>query len=619
MDNRASTRAAQDRPPHFDPLQALYVKALPSTRSGALYGAFPYPTKISPEAIALFIAAHTSPGDTVFDGFAGSGTTGLAALLCENPTPKLRQQAKHIGLNVRWGARNALLYELGALGAFVSRTLTNPPDPCAFRKAAQEILQLAESEDAWMYAAQDLGGRNGVIRYLIWSDLLSCPECQTEVAMWDTSVSRAPAEIKSHFGCPSCSYKAPLDDVPRLTKLLHDDLTGRKTRSRVRTPAWLHGTTGSSKWSRPVHRHDLDLLKRIAREPIPDNVPCVEVPWGDLYRRGYHQGITHLHHFYTRRNLIVFARLWRRTERFTPQLRDALRFWLLGYNASHATIMTRVVAKSGQKDLVLTSAQPGVLYVSGLPVEKNLIAGLRRKLSTIVQAFETIHGRTGRVEVHQRSSCKVLAADHSVDYVFTDPPFGGNIPYAEISFLNEAWLNRYTDRGDEVIISNHQKKTLSHYQELLRAALSEVRRILKPNSKATLVFHSASAEVWNALQAAYSDAGFEVERAGVLDKTQGSFKQVTTNGAVRGDPVILLTKKATTARKTVECVWTIAHKLAQDAASTLDPVEQTAQRLYSRLVTHYLANHQQIPLDAEAFYRWHAQQPSLENTARATR
>ncbi|MFC3119830.1 DNA methyltransferase [Jhaorihella thermophila] len=41
---------------------------------------------MSPEAIALFIAAHTKPGDTVFfDGFAGSGTTGLAALLCEKP------------------------------------------------------------------------------------------------------------------------------------------------------------------------------------------------------------------------------------------------------------------------------------------------------------------------------------------------------------------------------------------------------------------------------------------------------------------------------------------------------------------------------------------------------
>ncbi|MBM4028351.1 MAG: site-specific DNA-methyltransferase, partial [Planctomycetes bacterium] len=60
----------------------LYERAMPATRGGSLFNAFPYPTKISPEAIALFIAAHTAPGATVLDGFGGSGSTGLAAILC---------------------------------------------------------------------------------------------------------------------------------------------------------------------------------------------------------------------------------------------------------------------------------------------------------------------------------------------------------------------------------------------------------------------------------------------------------------------------------------------------------------------------------------------------------
>ena len=68
----------------------------------------------------------TRPGETVFDGFAGSGTTGLAALLCGDPTPEMRDGAKRLRFDVRWGARNAVLYELSALGAFVGRTLTNP-------------------------------------------------------------------------------------------------------------------------------------------------------------------------------------------------------------------------------------------------------------------------------------------------------------------------------------------------------------------------------------------------------------------------------------------------------------------------------------------------------------
>ncbi|MGH8250081.1 MAG: DNA methyltransferase [Steroidobacteraceae bacterium] len=586
------------------PLDSLYARALPASRSGPLYGAFPYPTKISPEAIALFIAAHTKPGDTVFDGFAGSGTTGLAALLCENPSAELRSQAKKLGLNVEWGARNAVLYELGALGAFVARTLTDPPDPGAFRMAAEQILDECEEESGWMYEARDPDGNNGIIRYVIWSDVLRCPSCAAETSLYEACVSREPARIDSRFVCSACNDEYPLDEAERITTRKRDGLNSKTVRQRARVIACVYGKTGKKTWARAAVPADEKLLKRIEAQPFPDAVPNVEIPWGDLYRRGYHQGVTHLHHFYTRRNLIAFARLWERTSAFDHRLSEALRFWLLSYNASHATIMTRVVAKRGQKDLVLTSAQPGVLYISGLPVEKNLFDGLRRKLATIVSAFSVIHGSKGRVEVHQKSSCKVVLPDESVDYVFTDPPFGANIPYAEISFLNEAWIGRYTDRADEVIVSNAQDKSVDTYRALLTDALSEARRILKKNGKATLVFHSASAQVWNALQCAYSDAGFAVECAGILDKTQGSFKQVTTAGAVSGDPLLLLAKHPKAKAEYTACVWSIAQGLVQEAL-TLDPSEQTAQRLYSRLVGHFLIRGAQVPLDADDFYRWH--------------
>jgi adenine-specific DNA methylase len=585
-------------------LDALYKAPLPATRTGALYSAFPYPTKISPEAIALFIAAHTKPGDTVFDGFAGSGTTGLAALLCENPSTELRAKAKSLGLNVTWGARNAVLYELGALGAFVAHTLTNPPDPKTFRRAAEEILSATEQSEGWLYNAKDPAGKVGTIRYLIWTDMLRCPSCGKKEKLWDSCVSLKPACISSTFSCQSCGFEAALDDVERLTETAYDDALDQNRKLRVRNPVRMHGVTGKKKWSRPANRSDLELLKRIAQVPIPESVPTVAIPWGDLYRSGYHEGITHLHHFYTRRNLIVFARLWERTERYNGALRDALRFWLLSYNASHATIMTRVVAKTGQNDLVITSAQPGVLYVSGLPVEKNIFAGVRRKLATIAEAFETIHDRKGKVIVRQQSSCKVDLPDGSVDYVFTDPPFGGNIPYAEINFINEAWLDDYTDRTEEIIVSKHQGKSVNEYQELMGSAFKEIHRILKPSGKGTVVFHSASADIWNALQTAYKSAHLGVERASVLNKTQGSFKQVTTDGAVRGDPVLLLNKENGQQTEKAHEVWDVAERLQKKAKSAKDPAEQTAQRLYSRLVAHFLTREQQVPVDADVFYQW---------------
>ena len=599
-------------------VEVLYARALEAKRSGALYSSFPYPTKISPVAAALFIAAHTNPGDTVFDGFAGSGTTGLGALLCENPPDELRAQARRIGLNVQWGARNAVLYELGALAAFVGQTLTNPPEPRSFRRAAEEILRDAEADHGWVYCAMDTDGRRGTIRHVIWSDLLLCPACLREVSLWEACVSFDPAQIASEFICPVCLFEASRDIVERLTVSMHDDLVGARRVTRARRPVYVYGSTGKRRWSRAATPHDLSLLAQVENEPVPESVPEIEIPWGDLYRRGYHQGLTHLHHFYTPRNLFVFARLWSRCARYGGALADALRFWLLSYNSSHATLMARVVAKSGQKDLVVTSAQTGVLYVSGLPVEKNLLAGLRRKLSTIATAFTIIHGRMGRVGVHQRSSCSVDLPEHSFDYAFTDPPFGGNIPYAEVSFLNEAWLGRYTERDEEVIVSKAQNKTIPEYQDLLRTAFSEVHRILKPDGKMTLVFHSASAEVWNALQTAYTDAGFGVDYAGVLNKTQRSFKQITSAGAVRGDPVLLLDKQSASVVKPMPSVWSVAEQLQAEAGRAVDPGEHTAQRLYSRLVSYYLTRHQKVPVDAEEFYQWHKERRVAEVSRAAT-
>ncbi|MCG5526092.1 hypothetical protein LRB11_14300 [Ectothiorhodospira haloalkaliphila] len=492
--------------------------------------------------------------------------------------------------------------------------MTNPPDPDDFRRAAEDVLAEGEIEDGWMYEALDPSGTRGSLRHLIWSDKLTCPGCRGVIALWDGCVSLNPAEISSTFRCPKCRHEAPLDDVQRVLVQEYDDVLGEQRALRGRAMARVYGSTGKKRWSRPATPSDLTLIEKIESEPIPACVPQALIPWGDLYRKGYHQGITHVHHFYTRRNLIIFARMWERVDSYQGALREGLRFWLLSYNAAHGTIMTRVVAKSSQKDLVVTSAQPGVLYVSGLPVEKNFFAGLRRKLATISQAFETIHGGKGRVEVVQGSSCDVALPDGSMDYVFTDPPFGANIPYSELSFINEAWLKKFTDRTDEAIVSPDQGKAIDEYRVLLTRSFREVRRILKPHGKATMVFHSASAEIWKALQRAYQDAGFDVELAGVLDKKQGSFKQVTAEGAVRGDPVLLLgPRRKIEARSNNkagadEYVWTVAMELHRAATAAGDPTEATAQRLYSRLVTHFLSQHQQVPIDADVFYRWYAKQ-----------
>lgn len=578
-------------------LAKLYKAPLPSTRTGPIFNAFPYPTKISPEAIAVYIATHTDPGAMVLDAFAGSGTTGLAALLCDRPTPAMRQMAEDLGAKPKWGARNVHLVELGALGSFVSQTMCNPPEPNAFAIAVEDLFRQAAENIGWLYESSDANGNAGVIRHVIWSDVLVCPHCATEVSLWDASVKTKPLSMADSFRCEGCGQHVALEACERATEK-HSDAFGCAQLTKKRVLARVHGRTGNAKWQRPPNDDDRELIMRIAKADLPESAPNADIEWGELRRSGYHLGIEKLHHFYTKRNFIAMATMMELASAFPVSVRDALKLLVLSYNASHSTLMTRVVLKRGQSDFVLTSAQSGVLYISGLPVEKNILEGVRRKSRAFIDSFRLLHGSKSRVTVHNVSSEVIPLKAGSVDYVFTDPPFGGYIPYAELNQINEIWLGRCTVRAREVIVSPSQSKGVDEYAAMMGAVFKEIARVLKPEGVATVVFHSAHSQIWRAMARAYSEAGFSVEAASVLDKIQASFKQVVATVSVKGDPLLLLSKRSAVPSRTSSSEK-IAVEVIRAAfnGTRLDP-----QRLYSEFVGKCLELGKEVDMDAKTFY-----------------
>lgn len=585
----------------LDTLEKLYENPLPSTRTGPLYNAFSYPTKISPEAIALFIATHTKPGATVLDAFGGSGTTGLAALLCDKPTPSMRATAESMGLNPQWGPRTAHLFEIGTLGSFVAKTLCAPPNPDDFVAAVAKLRSKAEAAVGWIYEAKDSSGAPGHLRHIIWTDVLVCPKCGKETSYWDAAVKRNPLSLSDRFNCQKCGHACGTDGCERATEKVKDNFGGQLVK-RKRIPARVYGTTGKTKWAREPSKEDLALVKRISAAPLPAKAPDAKLVWGDLFRSGYHKGIEKLHHFYTRRNFLAVATLWELIDGddFEPEMRDALRMLVLSYNSSHSTLMTRVVVKKDQNEFVLTGAQSGVLYISGLPVEKNVFEGIARKAKAFTDAFRLIHGGGSTVCVHNASSESMGLPSGSVDYVFTDPPFGDYIPYAEINQINELWLGTTTDRKREIIVSDAQGKDVSQYGEMMSSVFGEISRVLKPEGMATVVFHSAHSDVWRSLTAAYLGAGLSVKATSVLDKIQASFKQVVSEVSVKGDPLLLLGKGSKAKKSNKDCAE-IAESIFVEAEK-LGTAEREPQRLYSRFVGRCLELGIDVVLDAKEFY-----------------
>lgn len=588
----------------MDNKEALYSKPLPSSRSGAFYNTFPYPTKISPEAIAVYIACSTNPGDLVLDAFAGSGSTGVAALLCEHPTERMRKITKDLNVTPVWGARNAVLYEIGTYASFAINTILSRLSSREFTIAVDSFLKKAQDLVGGLYEAIDLAGDTGTIRYVIWSEVLECPSCHSEISYFEHGTSRDPVRFKDEIVCPYCKKVHHVEEMPFTTEEHYDRLLHKQVSRKKRVPAWIYGTTNGYNWDRQATEADAAYIAQIESTCDVDDVPQ-EIQWGELHRAGYHYGITHLHHFYTARNYIVMSKLWKLAETYPEKISDALKLLLLSYNASHCTLMTRVVAKKNAKDFILTSAQSGVLYISKLPVEKNILLGLKRKVKPFAETYAKLQNCTGQITIHNGSSTKMKENNDSIDFIFTDPPFGDFIPYAEVNQINELWLPKVTNRKDEVIISASQGKDVFTYQELLTQVFSEINRVLKPNHYASIVFHAAKAKVWDVFSEAITGARLQIVHTNILDKTQASFKQVVSDGSVQGDPLFLLKKslaRKNTSRLTDE---EVLHSLLADHIS--DP-DFDNRKCFSWYINRCLELGIDVTMDAKQVYEYYDSQ-----------
>lgn len=106
---------------------------------------------------------------------------------------------------------------------------------------------------------------------------------------------------------------------------------------------------------------------------------------------------------------------------------------------------------------------------------------------------------------------KIIPQD-SVDYIFTDPPYGGAVQYFELSTLWASWLKFHLDYEDEVTINSQQNKDFEYYHKMMKSAFREMYIVLKANKVLTVTFHSTDIKVWNSIIKAVVLSGFDLEK-----------------------------------------------------------------------------------------------------------
>lgn len=176
--------------------------------------------------------------------------------------------------------------------------------------------------------------------------------------------------------------------------------------------------------------------------------------------------------------------------------------------------------------------------------EQNVYKTFYRKAKTIalyLRSMQGVEGRTFCISTQSSTDLRQIPSE-SIDFVFTDPPYGSNINYSEMNFIWESWLGRFTDIRQEAIINNVQHKGVGEYEDLVTSIFGEAYRVLKPDGYACVSFHNSSSQVWSAILSALVRSGFVVRDTQLFDRRHGTFKQFVSSDAV-GYDLILHCKK----------------------------------------------------------------------------
>jgi hypothetical protein len=262
----------------------------------------------------------------------------------------------------------------------------------------------------------------------------------------------------------------------------------------------------------------------------------------------------------------------------------------------------------------------GVYYIASQHSEVSPWYILTGKLKRLSQALSPMPAKPDQALVSVGDCGAMSLPADCVDYIFTDPPFGENIYYADLNYLVESWHRVITNSGEEAIVDRAKSKGTVEYQNLMRKCFAEYHRVLKPGRWMTVVFSNSSNSIWRAIQEAMGTAGFVVADVRTLDKKQGSYRQVTSS-AVKQDlvisaykPTAALAERFALGSATPEGAWAFIKEHLRHVPVFVGQkgegdqiVERTSQMLHDRMIAFHVQRGLAVPLSSPEFLEGLAQ------------
>ena len=371
--------------------------------------------------------------------------------------------------------RKAIGVDLNPMACFIAKNTINDIDFDDFSQSFEKIYQKNYEQFNHLYSTK-------------------CPNCNKETT-FENSVWEIEQFIRVRGTCPSCG-----------------------------------------KFVKDADAHDLKILKESqAVFSKLDKKKKIFYPKDEILKFVKRNGKSHLNEFFTERALVVLGTIINDIEKVKDKnTRDLLSLCF--------TSMLPNVSKMIPGDENRVNGRSGwvisKLWAPKIHTEKNVLRSFKERFHKVKKGKSELSGslKYADAKILNIDATNLKSIDSSsVDYIFTDPPYGDSIAYFGLSMFWNAWLRNKVNYADEIIYDPYRNKKYEDYASRMQKVYEELYRVLKNKKYLSFTFHNRNLNIWKAVMDAVTSAGFHLvnvvyQEQAVSSGTQGINKKNTLRG-----------------------------------------------------------------------------------------